>query len=548
MQKTDLKNLIFLWGILLFFAILTYAHHGHLIIDDGREAYYPTLILQGKVLYKDIFNIYGPFAYMFNALLFKTFGIHLSVLYFAGYICAYLITTLIYLIARRFLTPFLSFSASLYTIILGMTTPYLFDFVFPYSYGMLYGLVAFLISLFFLLKYQKKQDKIYYLYISCFFAGLSAINKYDFLPYLAVILFAIFSRKLKLKEYFIALFLTFLVPLCCFTILFFQGLNINDLTLALYYIKKLSKSNTLNYFYISQGILPHKYLIKTLSEEFLKSLFPLFCIMFASKKPTKITSIIIMGLSFVAMYKIFSSISFGFVPILITILTLFNFKSIYKNKILLFLIISTLSVSMKAYWLLITRNYGVFFVGILLVALFCLIFETYKKYNSEINQKAVGIYILMAALIFFKANFEILKTKNHLINTNRGKIYVNSYYYKPTLELINYIKTHTKKTDKIVILPEGALINFLTERESDDYFISMIPPYAEIFGDKHIIKHFQKANPKYIVINNWNTQDYYLSSICDNYAIGFCNFVKKNYTKEKVISDKFEYTIYRLKY
>jgi len=89
----DLKYLISLWIILLLAIIATYAHQGHLIIDCGREVYYPTQILLGKVLYKDILNIYGPFSYMFNALLFKIFGINLNVLYISGCVCTFSIST-----------------------------------------------------------------------------------------------------------------------------------------------------------------------------------------------------------------------------------------------------------------------------------------------------------------------------------------------------------------------------------------------------------------------------------------------------------------------
>lgn len=547
MQKTDFKNLILIWGILLFFVILTYTHHGHLIIDNGREAYYPTQILLGKVLYKDIFNIYGPFSYMFNAFLFKIFGINLNVLYLSGCVCAYFVTTLIYLIARKFLNPFLSFSISFYTILLSMSTPYLFDFIFPYSYGMLYGLVAFLASLFFLLKYQEDKNKLSHLYLSCFFAGLSAINKYDFLPYLLVILFAIFSQKLKIKEYFVSLFLLLSVPVGCFLILFLQGLTIENLIFSIKYIKKLSHSPTLTYFYVSQGIFPHKYLIKTLSKELFIVLLPLFGLFFAVRKPTKITSIIIVLLSIVATCKLFSHISFGFIPILITVLLIINFRNIYNNKVLFFLVVSALSVSMKVYWILITRNYGMFFAGSLMLTLLSVIFNVYKKQNTSLNQRVAGLYIILVALTLSYANFEIIATKSNLISTDRGKIYVNSYYYKPTLEFIKYIKENTKKTDKVVILPEGALINFLIERKSDDYFISLIPPYVETFGESYIIKHFKEAKPEYIVINNWNTQDYYLSSICDSYAAKFCEYVRENYSKEKIISEKFKYTIFKLK-
>ena len=78
------KTLVTLWilcGIALF---IFCGHYGNILSDIGREIYYPERILSGDILYKDIFDIYGPFAYLYNALLYKIFSPNLAVLYFSG--------------------------------------------------------------------------------------------------------------------------------------------------------------------------------------------------------------------------------------------------------------------------------------------------------------------------------------------------------------------------------------------------------------------------------------------------------------------------------
>lgn len=42
-----------------------------LIIDFGRELYFPWQIASGKVLYRDIAHVFGPLSQHFNAMLFK---------------------------------------------------------------------------------------------------------------------------------------------------------------------------------------------------------------------------------------------------------------------------------------------------------------------------------------------------------------------------------------------------------------------------------------------------------------------------------------------
>ena len=145
------KYLIILWVLCILGLIFFCGHYSGILIDFGREVYYPEQILNGKVLYRDLFNIYGPLAYQINALLYAVFRAKLSTLYCSGIICSLLTVSGIYLIAQKFLSKFLSFALGFFTIATGVTTTAIFNFHFPYSWAVLYGLTAFLFSLYFLL-------------------------------------------------------------------------------------------------------------------------------------------------------------------------------------------------------------------------------------------------------------------------------------------------------------------------------------------------------------------------------------------------------------
>lgn len=541
---TDLKFLILLWGILILAIIATYAHHGHLLIDCGREVYYPAQILLGKVLYKDIFNIYGPFSYMFNAVLFRIFGINLNVLYLTGCLCSFAIVTLIYTISRRFFSEFLSFSVSAYTISLGILTLNLFNFIFPYSYGMLYGFVSFLISIWLLFKYQENPKKTFFLYLSSFFAGLCITSKYEFLPYLIVVLYAALKIKpLSFKQYFILIFSFLFIPVFCFGILFLQGLRITDLVFTVSIIKKMAHSQTLKYFYRSQGVYFRKETIILLFYNFFRTIIPLSIFIYGFNNNKRIPSVILILFSVTLMWYWINPVTFAFFPILIVILAILNFKNLIKNSQLMILTLGAITLGLKSFWGLATLNYGVFFASFLLITVLALIFDILKDKN--INTKAIGIYIIIVAIILGYQNMLNIRAKQYYLKTERGGIYTNKAYYDASKELINYIRTNTKKTDKIVIFPEGALINFLTDRSSDDFYISLLPLYVETMGEENIIKHFRKTKPEYIIFNNWNTKDYYFNYICNDYALSFCSFVAANYTQKKVIDKGFRYLIFK---
>ena len=73
------KPLIMLWLLCIIALIIFTGHYTNLLFDVGREVYYPERILEGKVLYKDLFVIYGPFSYLWNALLYKIFSVNLGI-------------------------------------------------------------------------------------------------------------------------------------------------------------------------------------------------------------------------------------------------------------------------------------------------------------------------------------------------------------------------------------------------------------------------------------------------------------------------------------
>lgn len=542
--NTDLKYLFTIYVVLFLAIILTYAHHGHLLLDCGREAYYPTQILLGKILYKDILNIYGPFSYMLNALLFKIFSVNLNVLYLSGCFCAFLIISFIYLISKQFLSRFLSFAIAIFTISIGVLNLNLFNFIFPYSYGMLYGIVSFLLSFWLLLKYQIQPEKNLYLYLSCFFTGVCITNKYEFLPYLIVILYSLLKiNSLKMKEYYYALFSLLFIPIFCFGILFLQGLSTNDLISSVSIIKKITQSQTLKYFYLTQGLYFHKNTFIVLISNFIRTIIPLGFILYGFKASKKIFSIILNTSAIILMFCWINPASFAFLPILIIILAIINLKNLTKHLPLMLLTLSSITISLKSFWGLATLNYGVFFVSFLLITVFALFFDIFK--DRDINPKAFGTYILIVAMILGFQNILTIKWKSYLLKTNKGEIYTNKEFYEASKDLIKYIETNTKKTDEIVIFPEGAFINFLTNRASDNFYISMLPLYVESMGEENIINHFKKTKPKYIIFNNWNTKDYYFNYICDDYAIGFCSFVAENYKQEKVIDKGFRYLIFK---
>src|SRR5262249_17483876 len=134
--------------IFLFIAMLaaSWQRWTQPLIDHGREMNLPARILAGERLYNDVQFLYGPFAPHFNALLYRVFGIHLSVLKASGAVCAILILLMTYRLARTLMSDWESFLAAGLALVL-CALKSTANYIQPYAYAALYGLVFTLGSL-----------------------------------------------------------------------------------------------------------------------------------------------------------------------------------------------------------------------------------------------------------------------------------------------------------------------------------------------------------------------------------------------------------------
>ena len=157
----------------------TWGHWGDFQVDCGRELYVPAAILQGKLLFRDLWYMYGPLAPYLQALLFRLFGIHLTVLYLFGLTLTVGSALLTFEIARQLnlgvsagLAPSLFFLAESFY-------PFIFNFVFPYSYAATLGAFLGLACLYFTLRYLRETRKLH-LAIAAVLAGLDVLTKQEF--------------------------------------------------------------------------------------------------------------------------------------------------------------------------------------------------------------------------------------------------------------------------------------------------------------------------------------------------------------------------------
>jgi hypothetical protein len=130
-----LLALVVLWAIKVY---TTWAAWGNLTIDSGHEMYVPELLAEGKMLYRDVWFLYGPLAPYFNSVLFRVFGLHLDVLYWAGSLSALGSAIFLYLCGLRLSSWLVGWTAGA-VVLMEAFQPTLFCFPLPYGFAAVYG-------------------------------------------------------------------------------------------------------------------------------------------------------------------------------------------------------------------------------------------------------------------------------------------------------------------------------------------------------------------------------------------------------------------------
>ncbi len=488
--KSDWMLISVLFIIFLALLPFFYLHQGLLSVDTGREFYIPQQINLGHVLYKDIFNIYGPISYQFNALLFHFFGEKITTLYIAGIINSFLIIVSLFFISREFLNKTLSFLMCLLTMFSLVFSTFLYNSNITYSYAMVYALSSFLISLLFLIKYIK-TEKVSLLYISCLFMGVSILNKYEFILYPLVIVYTIFFLKpLNIKQKIAALLSFCIVPIISFGILFIEGLTISDLLNAFYLMKKMANADSMKVFYSNFGnFFSLKTIIAVLINNPIKGIL-------------------------------------GFLPIANIILVLKNIKEIYKDKPLFVFLLCSILASIKFIVFLNIEHMGTFLLPVCLLT-FIIFFR---------NKKIIYIILILLTGLFVIEDFSSLKYKNYKLETQKGYIYTFKKDGEPIKLISDYILNYTNEHDKVVVLPEGAMINFITDRNSDNFYYTLIPLfYKDTFGEKTVIEHFKNNPTDCFIILPLSTVEYGYNSFYD-YAGIFYEMIKNEYNQTAQIN------------
>jgi len=178
-------------GVAVALAWYTWGHWGNFQVDNGRELYVPAEILKGKLLFRDLWYMYGPLAPYAKALLFRIFGVQLTVLYVFGLALAIGTALATFEVSRLFRLGIVGSALPPLFFLVESFYPFIRNFVFPYSYAASLGAFLGMVCLYFVMRHASEMRALH-LGLASVLTGLEILTKQEFgVACLALLLFEI---------------------------------------------------------------------------------------------------------------------------------------------------------------------------------------------------------------------------------------------------------------------------------------------------------------------------------------------------------------------
>ena len=421
------------------------------------------------------------------------------------------------------------------------------NYIFPYSFAMIYAATFFTYSVLFFLLYIK-NDNIKWAYISCFLLGLSFANKPEFvlsiIPF--VITFIIKRTSLKTNLYSMLLFV---LPITfSYAVMFMQGFTIEDLKSYISFTKSFFNSYEQIYYNMTT-ISPNWSLAAfyRIGKGLMSFLYFLLCscVCFYTFKIKKsyfwliLPAYMIFSYNFIVRERVVIFFSWTIIAtVIILFLLLKNIND--KKHYMLFLLSTTAILSCaRINYIFVGYGYYIYFLfPLLAVYLYVINFipdirkiQLIKKYVS-VALIVLSIYCIYCTKIY-SGYLLTLKTDKGTIKSMPSRINAMKY-------MINWINTNTKPTDTVLILPEGAFANFITGRPTKTLYYHLIPNHLSALGEENVVNGLKKDSPKYIIIEH--TREYYHTygkyDICYDWGYNVCKFISENYKEIDEVSNK----------
>lgn len=530
-----------------FMLVVSWRKWVSILWDFGRELYIPWQLSEGKVLYQDIAHFRGPFSQYLNAFVFWIFGPSMMTLAVFNIALIVVIAVLIYnfflMVSGRFVATvnvflFLTMFAFSQLRLVGN-----FNYVCPYAHEITHSLLFSLASMCLFQLYLKKRRRIIWLMIG-FFGGIVFLSKSEvfvalllaLMCGLAVVMLTVEKRgsRAKVMLFFAA---GIFLPIGIFVAYFLGHMPLAKVISHIIFPYKQiifgSKLRALSFY--SQGFgTDHpaesavRIILCGVAYLIVFAILWLVGLLAKSSRNRLLLKVFMVAMAVlgaaIAGYAVwvsgFDRHMFAATPLVLIVFICFMVCRVkghmegrkMEQNTMPFLVYAVFSLVLLAKMFFYTRISGYGFVlclpavTVLVMLLLSQLPLFFQKHFGGFRIVRMAGLTLVCTVIFgvLPLSLSSYKTRNFPVGKGRDKLFaldLNKSYTGLCFDLCLWeIERLIPPDTGFVVLPRGALLNFLTRRETPSRYLTYISSDIIMFGEREILSDLKTASPEFIVI------------------------------------------------
>ncbi|EKD25925.1 MAG: hypothetical protein ACD_79C01437G0002 [uncultured bacterium] len=567
-------SVLFIGVCFIFLLSQTWCKWGNWIVDSFRDPWIAVKLLQGDILYKDINYSFGFLPPYFLSFLFKIFGVNLKYLTNLGICLSILSSILIYKITRFYLKRFFSTLCVINFLLFSVFSSFehfsIFNFIHSYNLASVFFIFFVLSGVLTALKYIKTgRDK--YLY----FWSITLVLAYFSRPIMSNLIFfayvflwgfyGIVNKKFNAR-YMLVIFSPVILSLTGY-LLFITHFDI---------FSEIKKSTVDVLVYILKGkdsfhnkqLVPVNFAdtFRIIAQSFVFQFSALSIFLFLSYKMKRISNLdkitfrslivsilcVLSVYGFIRIWSVYLSFFdyFRCIPILLIIgICVLSYK-LYKYKInneqfgLLIIFTISLALSARMFFTASPNGYGFYFFPPSLITYYYMVsrlfpehFGKYVAIGTEVRMRfsaLLTLFLLFQMSYFYEQSMWWYKQKTINYTSARGSFFsYPDYTTFRIIQMMNYINSHTNEKDTILVMPQGEVINFFTQRNNPLSYYQFIPSLVKRVGEEKMIESIKNDKIDYIVILTRDMTLLGASVFGVDYGTKIMKWIKEKYKLEK---------------
>jgi hypothetical protein len=554
----------------IFLAWLSWHKWPDVLVDFGQQLYVPWQLSQGSVLYRDVACTFGCLSGCCHALLFKVFGVSLNVLLASNFLLLTLLLTIVY-------RGFLACADRLTAAMAGMAVTVFafgqfldvgnYNYVCPYSHEVWHGLVLSLVMITCLSRWLEAGQR-WPLAVAGFCLGLAFLTKPEiFVGVVAPAMMALVfhwrqRRALVCLKSFLVLTGCSLIPLAGFFVYFCSA---TDAAAAFRAILgawwPLLNSNALGipFYQTGMGLDAPWFNLGRMLVEFgaLGTIMGVCAWRLTRPALTSLERMILFAAVGAVAINYDWSRSGHALPLLVVCAALLLWRQwrttpAGQHGDLMFPALWLgFSLLLMAKMGLNTRitHYGVFlampaFLSAIYLLLYLLPRWLERRGLGAGSFRAAMVILLLTGLARLVIHSSLFyKDKDLAVGPPPDRIMTYNPAVAPTgaamASAADWIETHTAPTNTLAVIPEGAMLNYLTRRRNPTpYTLFMFEVW--VFGEQTMLAAYQRNPPDYIVLIHRDSSELGVPyfGLKKGYGFDMMQWINRNYEAVQLIGSE----------